>query len=215
MSSVKNPSYRTRIAYQAALLGGVATMAGVLLVTGHGLTQGPIELRRQEDLRRSLDQVIPQQLTDQDLLAHKLLFTPHKHKPVLIYRGVRNDQVSALAFEVTGKGYAGDIRVLIGLDIAGKLLGVRVLAHTETPGLGDKIEPERDDWILGFNGLSLGNPPANRWRVKKDGGDFDQFSGATITPRAVVGAVRSGLEFFRTHQGELIALESRLTPQPE
>jgi len=79
-------------------------------------------------------------------------------------------------------GYAGPIALILGLDIQGKILGVRVLAHTETPGLGDRIEIQRDDWILSFNGRSLGNPPAERWAVKKDGGDFDQFSGATITP---------------------------------
>jgi electron transport complex protein RnfG len=79
------------------------------------------------------------------------------------------------------------------------------LAHSETPGLADQIDVARDDWILGFDGLSLGNPPAERWAVKKDGGDFDQFSGATITPRAVVRAIKEGLEFFRDHQDTLLA----------
>ncbi|MBF0256499.1 MAG: RnfABCDGE type electron transport complex subunit G, partial [Gammaproteobacteria bacterium] len=86
----------------------------------------------------------------------------------------------------------------------GRVLGVRVLAHAETPGLGDKIEVARDDWILDFNGLSLGNPPIERWQVKKDGGQFDAFSGATITPRAVVAAIREGLSFFQRHQTALV-----------
>lgn len=215
MSTVKEPSYRKRIGYQAALLGGFATMAALLLVTGHGLTKAAIEARRQEDLLSSLNQVIPAHLHDQDLLGNNLWFELGKAAPLRIYRAVRNGQVSALAYEMTGTGYAGDIRVLLGLDITGKLLGVRVLAHAETPGLGDKIEPQRDPWILGFTGLSLGNPPAERWRVKKDGGDFDQFSGATITPRAVVGAVREGLTLFQTYQGELIALQTRLAPANE
>jgi electron transport complex protein RnfG len=79
-----------------------------------------------------------------------------------------------------------------------------VLSHAETPGLGDKIEVAKDPWILGFNGLSLGDPPESEWAVKKDGGRFDQFSGATITPRGVVGAIKDGLSFFQTHRTELL-----------
>jgi Na+-translocating ferredoxin:NAD+ oxidoreductase subunit G len=82
---------------------------------------------------------------------------------------------------------------------------VRVVAHKETPGLGDKIEAKKNDWILRFAGLSLGEPPAEKWKVKKDGGQFDQFAGATITPRGVVKAVRGGLDFFAAHRGELTA----------
>ena len=87
---------------------------------------------------------------------------------------------------------------------------MRVLSHTETPGLGDKIEPEKDDWILGFNGLSFGNPPIESWKVKKDGGQFDAFSGATITPRAVVDALRLALEYYAAN-GEALF---RPVPEP-
>ena len=100
---------------------------------------------------------------------------------------------------------AGDIDVILGLAADGKVLGARVLAHKETPGLGDKIEVAKGDWILAFDGLSLGNPPPERWAVKKDGGDFDQFSGATITPRAVVRALKGGLEFFAANRAILTA----------
>jgi electron transport complex protein RnfG len=95
--------------------------------------------------------------------------------------------------------------VLLGVDADGRVLGARVLSHAETPGLGDKIEVARDDWILSFDGKSLGEPPRERWAVRKDGGDFDQFSGATITPRAVVSAVKSGLELFATQRDALTA----------
>jgi electron transport complex protein RnfG len=110
-----------------------------------------------------------------------------------------------VAFGITAQGYAGPIELILGLDTRGQILGVRAIAHAETPGLGDKIEASRDDWILGFNGLSLSDPPSERWAVKKDGGDFDQFSGATITPRAVVGAIKTGLAFFAAKRDTLLA----------
>ena len=167
-----------------------------------------------DELRQSLDQVIPDLLYEGDLLGNNLILAENDTGThVTVYRGIRKGQVSALAYEVIGQGYAGPIRILLGFDIHGTLLGARVLSHAETPGLGDKIEAERDDWILGFTGLSLGNPPVERWRVKKDGGDFDQFSGATITPRAVVGAIVRGLTFFHEHQGKIIALETKITTQ--
>jgi electron transport complex protein RnfG len=86
----------------------------------------------------------------------------------------------------------------------GRLLGVRVVKHAETPGLGDKIEIAKAKWILDFNGKFLGDPPPEKWAVKKDGGVFDQFAGATITPRAVVKAVKQGLEFFASHREEIV-----------
>jgi electron transport complex protein RnfG len=84
------------------------------------------------------------------------------------------------------------------------VLGVRVIAHKETPGLGDKIEPAKDKWIFAFDGKFLGDPPADRFAVKKDGGVFDQFAGATITPRAVVKAVKGGLQFFEANKAQLL-----------
>src|SRR5690606_7665772 len=104
----------------------------------------------------------------------------------------------------TADGYSGTIRLLVGIDAEGRLTGVRVLQHNETPGLGDKVELRKDDWILGFDGLSLRNPVASGWQVKKDGGDFDQFVGATITPRAVVAAVYNALQFFDLNRENLL-----------
>ena len=111
--------------------------------------------------------------------------------------------MTGVAYEIFGSGYAGEIRLMMGVDASGKVLGVRVLAHKETPGLGDKIEVKKGDWIERFSGLSLGNPPVERWKVKKDGGQFDQFAGATITPRGVVAAIRRGLEFFSANRDRL------------
>jgi electron transport complex protein RnfG len=204
MSTVANPTYRQRVGYQAGLLGGFAMVAAAMLVMGDIATRDAIQQRQAEDLLASLAQVIPPELHDNDLLADTLtLQTPDCE--VIVYRALEGLTVSGVAFETVGQGYGGAIRVLLGVDKDGRILGARVLAHTETPGLGDKIEVDRDDWILDFDGKSLGEPLPERWAVKKDGGDFDQFSGATITPRAVVKSVKEGLELFAAHRDALTA----------
>lgn len=203
MSSESSP-FRDRISYQAILLGGFSFVATALLVLGNLATGDAINERLREDLRESLMQVIPAAVHDNDLLASPLEVPLADGHLLTVYRGTVDLQVTALAYEVVGNGYSGDIRLILGIDADGQVLGVRVLSHAETPGLGDKIEASRDDWILGFNGLSLGKPPVARWQVDKDGGDFDAFSGATITPRAVVAAVREGLEFFQQNRTALV-----------
>jgi electron transport complex protein RnfG len=105
---------------------------------------------------------------------------------------------------VSGNGYAGAIDCIMGIDRTGKITGVRVIVHKETPGLGDKIEAAKNLWIFAFDGKSLGDPAADKWAVKKDGGVFDQFAGATITPRGVVKAVKGGLEFFDKNRAQLL-----------
>ena len=115
-----------------------------------------------------------------------------------------------VAFELTGYGYGGAIKVLVGLSPAGEVLGARVLAHAETPGLGDKIEAAKADWIFDFDGRSLASLPKEDWALKRDGGVFDQFSGASITPRAVVTTVRRALELFGRNRA---ALTAPLTPE--
>ena len=96
----------------------------------------------------------------------------------------------------------------MAVDAEGRTLGVRVLKHAETPGLGDKIEIKKASWIKDFDGKSLGSPPIEQWGVKKDGGIFDQFAGATITPRAVVKAVKGGMEFYSQHRKEIVGEKS-------
>jgi electron transport complex protein RnfG len=200
--------------YQATLLGGFTLAAAALLVLGNLATRGAIEQRRAEDLLGSLAQVIPAGSYDNDLLADPLVVSREADKPVTVYRALRGGQVTAVAFRVTGQGYGGAVELIMGVSAAGKVLGTRVVSHAETPGLGDKIEIERDDWILGFDGRSLGDPPAARWAVKKDGGDFDQFTGATITPRAVVGAVKRGLKLFDRRRDILLAAPAPIEPSP-
>ena len=101
-------------------------------------------------------------------------------------------------------GYTGPIRLIMSIDLAGTIIGLRVIEHKETPGLGDKIDIKKSDWVRLFEGRSLENTDESAWAVKKDGGDFDQMTGATITPRAIVNSVYKGLRYFQNHQNELL-----------
>jgi len=113
---------------------------------------------------------------------------------------------------IAPEGYSGPIRLIVGIDISGTIKGVRVIKHKETPGLGDKIDLKKSAWILGFEGKSLLNTSTDQWKVKKDGGQFDQLTGATITPRAIVKAVYQALVFFREHQVVLLNTQTEVAP---
>ncbi len=200
------PTTKKSFSYHGLLLAGFAALATSLLVIGNISTMQSIELRKAEDLQSSLSQVIPASQHDNNLLDNHLTIH-YKNNPVLIYRGSKKKQITAVAFSVSAQGYAGEISLIMGVSNKGEVLGVRVLSHAETPGLGDKIEKDKDDWIFSFNNLSLEKLPETHWKVKKDGGEFDQFSGATITPRAVVKAIKEGLILFRQHKAELLSIK--------
>lgn len=191
-------------AWQGLLLGGFSLVTALILALSDALTRGPIAERATEDLMASLAQVIPAGSHDNDLVADTRRVADAAEGDVPVHVAMADGQVTGVAFVLTGYGYSGAIRVLIGVAPDGTLLGVRVLSHTETPGLGDRIEIAKDDWIEGFTGRSLGRPDAAGWKLRKDGGMFDQFSGATITPRAVVGTVHRGLTFFDRHRAALL-----------
>ena len=216
MTDLAKPHYKKSVAYQAALLSAFTTLAAALLVTGNLSTRAPIAQRQKDDVRASLNQVVPPGLHDNNLLDNPVTLSRESNN-ITIYRAMQGARITALAYEISGQGYGGKISLIMSVDHTGRILGVRVLSHAETPGLGDRIEAQKDDWILGFNGLSLGKPAAASWAVKKDGGRFDQFSGATITPRAVIKAVREGLQFFSSHRAELLAVDTATdakTPAP-
>lgn len=196
---------RTRVLYQAGLLGLVALLASALLALGDLATREMIASNKAEDLKESLSQVIPPERHDHDLLDDVLNVSVRSAiAPRQVYRAHLGGRITALAYGIVGEGYAGPIEAIMGVDAQGRILGIRILSHRETPGLGDKIEHRKSDWILHFNGRSLADPPPQAWAVKKDGGAFDQLTGATITPRAVVHAVKEGLEFFAAHQSTLL-----------
>ena len=198
------PEFRRTFSYPMALLGGVALMASAAISVADWLTRADIAQRQLEDLQATLQQVVPAAYYDNDLVRDAVTVN-EGGKPVTVYRARRNGQVQAVCYQVSAPGYGSSAMVMvIGVDRNGTLLGVRVISHAETPGLGDKIELSRSDWILRFNGRSLNDPPPSGWAVKKDGGVFDQFTGATITPRALVKAVKGGLEFFAAHRALLL-----------
>ena len=190
------------------ILGAFCLGFGMLLVMTNSLTAGDIAQRAIEDRQNSLKQVIPDNIHDNNLAADTLILKNDQGSEVVAYVATREGRVTGVAFETSRPGYSGAIKVMLGVDPEGKILGARVLAHKETPGLGDKIEVKKGDWILRFTGLSIGNPPLEKWKVKKDGGQFDQFAGATITPRAVVKAIREGLQFFDANKSKIMEFQS-------
>ena len=200
-------SFREKIAYQPLLLGVFALLASGALAWASNATGAAIAAAEAKDLRDSLAEVLPQGLADNDFLKDTVDLEK-EGKTVTIYRARKEGVVKAALFKVAQRGYAGDIQVLMAVDSAGKTLGVRVLKHSETPGLGDKIEVKKDPWVKSFDGKSLADPTPDKWAVKKDGGIFDQFAGATITPRAVVKAVKGGMDFYAEHRKEILGDQS-------
>ena len=198
--------WRDKLAYQPISLGIIAMITGAALVVGNEATKPGIAAAEQQDLQTSLTQVLPKDFASNDLLKDTIKIAGPDSTPLTIYR-TRNTTgaLNGAVFQVASRGYAGDIVVLIGLDEQGRMLGARVVKHQETPGLGDKIETSKSKWIHDFEGKSLSSPPPEKWAVKKDGGVFDQFAGATITPRAVVKAVRKAALFVAENRDTLFA----------
>ncbi len=136
------------------------------------------------------------QIQDRELLGRKT--------PVNIYRARKNNKpVAVIINSLAPDGYNGNIELLVAIKYDGTLAGVRVVRHLETPGLGDAIDESRSDWITKFKDRSLSNPDKKGWAVKRDGGQFDQFTGATITPRAIVKAVYKTLLFYKKNRDSL------------
>ena len=187
----------------AALLGAYCLGFGIVLAATKELAIADIAERAMEDRLASLGQVLTADIRDNNPLASPLALRDAAGRELTVYRAMKAGRVTGVAYEIDGSGYAGAIRLMMGVAADGRILGVRALAHRETPGLGDKIEIKKSDWILRFAGLALDDPPAGQWKVKKDGGRFDQFAGATITPRGVVAAVHKGLEFFEANKTQL------------
>ncbi len=185
---------------KAGLSLAIFAFISVLLVaTTDKLTHNKILENQRLFLLNSLNQVVSRDQYDNDLLKSKIVLSARETgfpRDTPLYFATKNGRLVTAIFEITSlSGYSGAINMLVGINATQPLSisGVRVLEHTETPGLGDKVETAKSDWILSFSDKSLQNPPLSKWAVKKDGGDFDQFTGATITPRAIVNAVRSTL----------------------
>lgn len=189
---------RTTINY-ALILGLVALICTLVTLGIYLLTQDRIQQAMENQQRQLLSEVLPKNFADNNLLA--ACYRPKEQSGLQnisrLYLAKQQEQIAAYLFETTAPdGYSGDIRILVAVTPTGKVLGVRVLEHHETPGLGDKIETRLSNWIYAFTNKVFKIEESDKWAVKKDGGDFDQFAGATITPRAVVNAVKRGLVQF-------------------
>ncbi|MEZ8372863.1 electron transport complex subunit RsxG [Vibrio cyclitrophicus] len=181
---------------------------GLVAVT-HDLTKDQIKQQEQAQLLSVLNQVIPHDLHDNELFSACTLVQAEElgtQQAMPAYIAKLNGEPSAIAIEaIAPDGYNGAIKVIVGMKIDGTILGTRVLSHQETPGLGDKIDLRVTDWILSFSGKQVTDSNLERWKVRKDGGDFDQFTGATITPRAVVKSVKQAVQYVNQNNQALLA----------
>jgi len=200
---------RPKLEFQTGILAGFALIASVLLGVTNCSTEGTIQQRLDEDLISSLEEVVPADLHDNDMIKDTITIPSAEYNlganETNVYVAKKSGSVTAVSYKFTAPdGYSGAINMIIGIDRDGNILGVRVLSHKETPGLGDKIEVSKSNWILDFVGRSLENLTSSQWAVKKDGGKFDQFAGATITPRKSVQAIYRALQLFKAHQAQLV-----------
>ncbi len=183
---------RIRAALSLTLLG---LLAALLLGGVDRLTREPIAAAEERRALATLTALVPPESFNNDPVTDRIEQPISGFdRPATVHRARRDGEPVALIFDVTTpRGYSGDIRLLVALDPEGNVKGVRVLNHRETPGLGDKIEVQRSDWIRQFTGRSLGDPPAQRWASRRRGGEFDTLTAATVTTDAVIDAVRRAL----------------------
>lgn len=203
-------TFKTAVTMLAFALVGTAMLAYVFEIT-----RAPIEKSEAEARLALFKQILPTSAHDNDLLKDVIEIPPSdllgNHLPTQANIAKLNNQAAGIILEaVAHDGYSGDIKLLIAIRADGSISGVRVLAHKETPGLGDYIDIAHGNWIKLFNDESLSKKTAEenvkqRWQVKKDGGKFDYMAGATITPRAVVKAVFKALQFFEMNKQALFA----------
>lgn len=209
-----NPSTTRSSVLRNSIILGVFAMAtvGLIAITQQGTAERISEAQRRVQLS-ALNEILPHEQHDNDLLADSFSVADYPQLRLSDardgYRARQNDEVVAVILPVVApEGYSGRIDLLVGIYSDGSVAGVRAVSHRETPGLGDKIETGKSQWVLDFNGKSLSMPVPENWAVKKDGGEFDQFTGATITPRAVVKAVYQSLEYFAEHRDSLLQLSA-------
>jgi len=179
---------------------------GLVAVT-YALTKDTIKAQEVNQLKTTLNQVIPHQLYDNELYKNCTLVQSEllgSSEQQHAYIGTLGSENRAMAIEtIAPDGYNGSIKLLVGFSYDGSITGTRVLAHQETPGLGDKVDVRVSDWIYSFTGKRVTEKNLESWKVRKDGGDFDQFTGATITPRAVVKAVKNTAIFYNQNRDTL------------
>lgn len=207
-----------KIFITAVLLSLFAVIGAALVGVTFLQTEADIKHNEEITLLKKLNNIVPNDLYDNDLLLDTIKLAPSvllgTGQPSIAYRARKDNKNVAVVFScIAPNGYSGSIYLLVGIYADGNVAGVRVVNHKETPGLGDAVSITHSNWILGFNGKSLGNPDDRGWKVKRDGGVFDQFTGATITPRAVVKAVHDALIYFDQNQVKLFSTQTRQAVQ--
>lgn len=217
---MKSSNTQTKnILITAFLLMLFAVLGGALVGLTFIQTEDDIKHNEKITLLRKLNNIIPAESYDNDLLLDTISIKPSSllstKEESLAYRARKNNKNIAVVFSsIAANGYNGSIYLLVGINADGELAGVRVVKHRETPGLGDPVSITHSNWILGFDNKSLSNPDEKGWKVKRDGGEFDQFTGATITPRAVVKAVHNALLYFDQNQNMLFSITPDKKEQP-
>ncbi len=191
-------------------LAMIAAICTSLVALTYHLTADRIAANDKALLEQSLHPALSDIFYDSGVSESLLVLSPPHALPgseeALIYRVYAKEEPVAALFVVTARdGFSGPIRILVGVDIEGIVTGIRILRHRETPGLGDKIVASRSDWVHQFTGRSLGDPMLTDWAIRRDGGEFDQLTGASVTPRAVIKAMRDSLVYFDVHKGEIFA----------
>ncbi|TDO98810.1 electron transport complex subunit RsxG [Marinomonas balearica] len=191
-------------------LGIFAVLTAGLIAITHQVTESTIKENIIQAQIDAFNEILPKNRYDNDLPNSMIELAPDpllgSPDPITAFIAKKDSQVSAIIFEtVAPQGYNGNLNLLVSIDRNGVVTGTRVISHKETPGLGDKVDLKKSNWILSFANTSLRSPEQDKWHVKKDGGDFDQFTGATITPRAIVRAVKNTLMYFDKNQAELLS----------
>ena len=191
-------------------LAVIAAVCTALVAATHAITDERIAANEQAWLEQSLQPVLAGLTFDGGVSESRLtLAAPHGlpgSGDATVYRVYAGQSPVAALYVVSARdGYAGPIRLLVGVRANGRIAGVHVLAHRETPGLGDRVESSKSDWVRQFDGRSLGDPAIAVWRIERDGGAFDQLTGASVTPRAIVKAVRQTLEYHAVHADAVFA----------
>lgn len=204
----------------AMVLATFALAGTTLLALTYSATKDNIAASEKNAKLALIAQILPPALYDNDIIRDAAELHAAAElglaEPTLAYRALKDGQPAAAVIEaIAPDGYAGKIKLLIAIKANGEVSGVRVVAHKETPGLGDYIDIAKNDWIRGFDGTSLDKRPSKDWKVKKDGGQFDQFAGATITPRGVVDAIRKGLELFAANRAQMMDINAPRTAVKE
>ncbi len=194
-------------------LGLFAVLTAAVIAITQQATAERIGENERQAKARALYEIVPPEQFDNALLDDQVLIRDPElvadAGPLPAYIARRAGQAhTVLLPTVAPDGYTGNIALVIGVRRDGSVAGVRILSHKETPGLGDKIELKKSPWVLDFNDQRLGGADDPRWAVRKDGGQFDQFTGATITPRAVVAATKRALLYFRANRERLLAPHS-------